>query len=223
MEASPGDSGGHEVWLVTGAGRGMGADIARAALGAGHAVVATGRDPDAVADELGASDDLLATRLVMISSGAGLIGFAFSSVYAAAKAGLEGWTTALADEVAPFGISTTIVNPGFFRTELISERSMTFAPASVADYDDRRDVQRQWWQDQAGRQPGDPARLADALVTLAHEDLPPRRFLAGADALELAERKADELRAQADAYRQMSAHMAHEDEDPAAPARTPTR
>lgn len=63
MEASPENGGMHEVWLVTGAGRGMGADIARAALGSGHAVVATGRDPDAVAAELGESDVLLPTRL----------------------------------------------------------------------------------------------------------------------------------------------------------------
>src|SRR5215212_2694326 len=52
-----------KVWLVTGAGRGMGVDIAQAALAAGHAVVATGRSPERVTEAVGASDDLLTVKL----------------------------------------------------------------------------------------------------------------------------------------------------------------
>ena len=54
---------GKKVWFVTGAGRGMGTDIAKAALAAGHAVVATGRDPDKVAQAVGENEDLLAVKL----------------------------------------------------------------------------------------------------------------------------------------------------------------
>ena len=59
-------------------------------------------------------------HVIAISSGAGLVAFEYSSVYAASKFGLEGWMGALEQEVAPFGIRTTIVNPGFFRTGLAS-------------------------------------------------------------------------------------------------------
>src|SRR6202035_5770305 len=60
-------------------------------------------------------------QVISISSSAGLSGFEFCSAYAASKFGLEGWMESLAPEVAPFGIATTIVNPGFFRAELLSE------------------------------------------------------------------------------------------------------
>jgi NAD(P)-dependent dehydrogenase (short-subunit alcohol dehydrogenase family) len=82
--------------------------------------------------------------------------------------------SALHDEVAPFGIHTTAVNPGFFRTDLISDRSTSYAAASIDDYDGRREEQQHWWQSQAGKQPGNPAKLAAALVRLAEEDPPPR-------------------------------------------------
>jgi len=150
-------------------------------------------------------------HIISISSGAGLIGFEFSSVYAAAKAGLEGWMSALHAEVEPFGIATTVVNPGFFRTELISEKSMVYADASIEDYDERRRAQEAWWEGQAGRQPGDPAKLAQALLRITDEQPPPRRFIAGADVIALAERKADELRAQSDAYRDLSTSMSYDD------------
>jgi NAD(P)-dependent dehydrogenase (short-subunit alcohol dehydrogenase family) len=275
-----------KVWFITGAGRGMGVDFSKAALAAGHAVVATGRDTDAVAQAVGASGDLLVVKLdvtsradaeaaaqaavarfgridvlvnnagvsykgyfeemtpgqierqlavnligpmnvtravlpvmrkqcsghiISISSGAAFAGFEFSSAYAAAKSGLEGWMDALRAEVAPFGITTTIVNPGFFRTELISEKSMIYAEPSIADYDERRAQQMAWWPAQAGKQPGDPAKLAQALIKIASEAQPPRRFIAGADAITLAERKIVDLRAQIDAYPDLSTSCAYDD------------
>jgi NAD(P)-dependent dehydrogenase (short-subunit alcohol dehydrogenase family) len=275
-----------KVWFVTGASRGIGAALTRAALDAGHCVVATGRDSDAIASVFGAADNLLVTRLdvtrqadadaavqasvkrfgridvlvnnagntfagyfeeltdeqirrqletnligpmnvtravlpvmrrqraghvMSISSGAGLVGFAFVSAYAASKFGLEGWMDSLRLEVEPFGIATTIVNPGFFRTELISDKSMTFASASIHDYGERRAEQLTWWKAQGGNQPGDPTKLASALLTIANEVSPPRRFIAGADAIGLAEQKVADLRAQIAAYRDLSTTMAFED------------
>src|SRR5436189_1735911 len=281
-----------KVWFVTGAGRGMGVDFAMAALAAGYAVVATGRDTDAVANAVGKSDDLLVVKLdvtngvdaaaaaraavdrfgridvlvnnaanffagyfeeltpeqierqvktaligpmnvtravlpvmrkqrsghiISISSGAGLLGFAFCSAYAASKFGLEGWMESLQQEVAPFGITTTIVNPGFFRTELLEPASVTYAQPSIEDYADRTAEQLKWWQAQSGQQGGDPSKLAKALVTIASEAQPPRRFIAGTDAIATAEQKVADLQAQIAAYRDLSTSLAL-DREPAARA-----
>jgi NAD(P)-dependent dehydrogenase (short-subunit alcohol dehydrogenase family) len=272
-----------KVWFITGAGRGMGADIARAALAAGHAVVATGRDIARLSKALGTSGELLRVKLdvtrldeaqaavraavdrfgridvlvnnaasfhagyfeeltseqfeqqlaaslkgpmnvaravlpvmrkqrsghiVSISSTAGLVGFEFGSAYAASKFGLEGWMESLAAEVAPFGINTTIVNPGFFRTELLTEQSTNYAEPSIADYDERRAKQLEFWKAQNGRQTGDPAKLARALVRIASQEPPPRRFIAGADAIATAEQKIADLKAQIDANRDLSTSLA---------------
>src|SRR6266567_2006543 len=228
-----------KVWFITGAGRGMGVDFVKAALAAGHAVVGTGRDPDAVARAVGDLDDLrvvkldvtsradaeaavreavdrfgridvlvnnagtfdagyfeeltpeqverqLATSLlgpmnvtravlpimrkqrsghiISISSGAGLVGFEFCSAYAASKFGLEGWMESLRPEVEPFGIHTTIVNPGFFRTELLTRESTSYAELSIEDYAPRTAETRAWWEAQCGKEPGAPAKLAQALL-----------------------------------------------------------
>ncbi len=146
-------------------------------------------------------------HIISISSGAGLVGFEFCSAHAASKFGLEGWMESLRPEVEPFGIHTTIVNPGFFRTKLLTKESMTFADRSIKDYADRRAEQLKWWEAQNGRQPGDPAKLARALVRVAGEQSPPRRFIAGADAIALAEQKVADLRAQIDAYHQLSTSL----------------
>jgi NAD(P)-dependent dehydrogenase (short-subunit alcohol dehydrogenase family) len=146
-------------------------------------------------------------HVVAISSGAGLIGFEYSSVYAASKAGLEGWMSALTQEVAPLGIVTTIVNPGFFRTGLASPESLVWPEVAVDDYAERSAAQQAWWQAQDGRQSGDPDKLAVALVALAREVPPPRRFIAGADVLALGERKIAELRVDINAYKELSSSL----------------
>jgi len=114
----------------------------------------------------------------------------------------------LHDEVAPFGITTTIVNPGFFRTELLTEQSTNFAAPSIPDYDERRAKQLAFWKSQNGQQSGDPAKLARALITIASQEPPPRRFIAGADAVATAEQVAAGLRAQTEAYRALSSSLA---------------
>ena len=124
------------------------------------------------------------------------------------KFGLEGWTESLHAEVAPFGISTTIVNPWFFRTELLTEQSTIYAEPSNADYDERRGPLVEYWKSRNGRQSGDPAKLARALVTIANEKQPPRRFIAGADAIATAEQKIADLKAQIEAHRELSTSLA---------------
>jgi len=153
-------------------------------------------------------------HVISISSTAGLLGFEFCSAYAASKFGLEGWMESLQPEVAPFGITTTIINPGFFRTELLEPASVTYAEPSIEDYADRNAEQLKWWQAQNGRQGGDPAKLARALVAIAGEDPPPRRFIAGADAIALAEQHVADLQAQIDAYRELSTSLALDEPAP---------
>ncbi len=169
--------GDKQVWLITGAGRGLGVYLARAALAAGHAVVATGP---------------------------------FCSAYAAGKFGVEGWAEALAPEIAPFGLRTLLVEPGFFRTELLSPESTSYAEPSIADYADRTRETIAAWSSMDGKQGGDPARLAGALIALAARPETPLRFAAGADAVAIFEAKADELRVSARANLDLSVGLDHE-------------
>lgn len=147
-------------------------------------------------------------HVISISSGAGLVGFAYSSVYAASKFGLEGWMGALAQEVEPFGIRTTIVNPGFFRTGLASPESLIWPDVVIDDYAERSAEQRRWWQAQDGQQSGDPDKLAAAVITIAGADSPPQRLIAGADVIALAERKIADLQGQIDDQRGLAASFA---------------
>jgi NAD(P)-dependent dehydrogenase (short-subunit alcohol dehydrogenase family) len=273
-----------KIWFITGAGRGMGVDIAKAALAAGYQVVATGRNTDKVAKALGNSANLLVVKLditkpadadsavkatlekfgrvdvlvnnaanfyagffeeltpeqmerqlstsligpmnvtrailpvmrkqrsgliITISSTAGLTGFEFGTAYAASKFGLEGWMQSLQAEVEPFGINTITVNPGFFRTELLTEESTNFAERTIDDYNERRAKQMEFWKGYNGQQSGDPAKLAQALITISSQDKPPLRFMAGADAVETAEKVAATLQQQTAAYRELSSSLSY--------------
>jgi len=274
-----------KVWLISGAGRGLGVDIAKAALAAGHAVVATGRDAKKVKAAVGEHDDLLAVKLdvtrpedalaaveaavrqfgridvlvnnagnfyagffeelsaqqvrnqietllfgpmnvtravlpvmrkqrsgllLTISSTAGIAGGMFCTAYAAAKFGIEGWMESLAAEIAPFGIRTMLVEPGFFRTELLTAGSTTYAKPAIDDYAERTRETVAAWSSMDGKQRGDPAKLADALVKLTGLAEPPARFAAGADAVQTFEAKANTLLAQADAHRGLSSSLSHD-------------
>jgi NAD(P)-dependent dehydrogenase (short-subunit alcohol dehydrogenase family) len=147
--------------------------------------------------------------LLNISSTAGIAGGMFCTAYAAAKFGLEGWTESLAAEIAPFGIQTMLVEPGFFRTELLTAESTTFAQPSIPDYADRSQATIDAWSGMSGKQGGDPAKLALAIIQLANMDAPPTRFAGGADAVGVLEAKAQAMLAQAAAHRELSTSLAH--------------
>ncbi|WP_461187920.1 SDR family oxidoreductase [Arthrobacter sp. Z4-13] len=277
---------GKQVWFITGAGRGLGTDIAKAALVAGHAVVATGRNAGKVAQAVGDHADLLAVKLdvtepadaaaaiqtvvdrfgridvlvnnagnfyagffeeitpadfrtqiettmfgpmnvtraalpvlraqrsgllVTISSTAGIAGGEFLTAYAASKFGVEGWAESLAPEIAPFGIRSMIVEPGFFRTELLTPESTSYAESTIDDYAERTRQTVAAWQSMDGQQGGDPAKLADALIQLAGLEEPPLRFAAGADAVGTFETRAKALQEYAGARRKLSSNLAHDD------------
>jgi NAD(P)-dependent dehydrogenase (short-subunit alcohol dehydrogenase family) len=118
---------------------------------------------------------------------------------------------ALQPEVTPFGIHTTIVNPGFFRTELLTQESTTYAELSIEDYAERHAARQEWYESQNRQQSGDPVKLAQALVMIAGQQPPPSRFIAGADAISVAEQKVQDLQQQISAYRDLSTSMALEE------------
>ena len=276
----------NNVWFITGAGRGLGIDIARSALAAGHKVVATGRnaekvlaaigehknlltvalditDPAAAADAAQAAVDrfggvdvlvnnagnfyagyfenisdeqlrrqmetnffgpLNVTRAILpvmrrhrsgqvitITSAAGLIGQEFCAAYAPSKFALEGWMESLRYDVAPYGIRTMAVEPGFFRTELLVEGASTIWPElEIEDYAERTAATIDAWSGMNGLQGGDPAKLAEALVTLSDSDELPLRFLAGADVMGGVEQNLAVIQGQIDAHRALSASLGYE-------------
>jgi NAD(P)-dependent dehydrogenase (short-subunit alcohol dehydrogenase family) len=149
-------------------------------------------------------------HIITISSTAGLVGYEYCSAYSVSKFGLEGWMDCLAPEVAPFGIHTTIVEPGFFRTGLLKPGSTIWAENSFEDYAAKNAELRPFWISMNGKQGGDPAKLATALIKIANENEPPKRWLAGADAIETAEQKVKEFQQQINAYRDLSTSLAIE-------------
>jgi NAD(P)-dependent dehydrogenase (short-subunit alcohol dehydrogenase family) len=154
--------------------------------------------------------------VITISSVAGLVGSAYTSAYAASKFAVDGWMESLAPELEPFGIHATVVNPGFFRTELLTTESTNYAPASIEDYAEQSAAHREFFESMNGKQGGDPAKLAQVLVTIAEEQSPPLRFIAGADAIEGAEAALAARQQQIDAYRELSTSLALDNADTAA-------
>ena len=114
-------------------------------------------------------------------------------------------------EVEPFGIHTTIVEPGFFRTELLEDASTVWPEPTIEDYAQRTRETVAGWQSMNGKQGGDPERLAAGLVQLADLDEPPLRWVAGSDAIGAVTQKANALLAQVEAHREVSSSLAHDD------------
>jgi NAD(P)-dependent dehydrogenase (short-subunit alcohol dehydrogenase family) len=146
-------------------------------------------------------------HIITISSTAGLVGYEYCSAYSASKFGLEGWMDCLAPEVAPFGIHTTVVEPGFFRTGLLTPSSTIWAENAIEDYAAKNAELRPFWKSMNGKQQGDPAKLAAAIIKLTNENEPPKRWLAGADAIATAEQKIADFQKQIDAYRDLSSSL----------------
>src|SRR5207247_9251757 len=122
---------------------------------------------------------LRSTDIATLASSAGLACREYGPAYPASEFAVEVWMDSLAPEVEAFGIHTTIVNPGFFRTELLTKESTNYATPSIEDYAERNAAQREFWDGMNGKQGGDPAKLAQALLTLAGAEQPPLRFIAG--------------------------------------------
>jgi NAD(P)-dependent dehydrogenase (short-subunit alcohol dehydrogenase family) len=147
-------------------------------------------------------------QVITVSSLAGLIGQEFVVAYAASKFAIEGWMESLRFDVAPFGIQTMVVEPGFFRTELLVEGASTIWPPNKVEAYARRTAETvAAWSGMNGLQGGDPAKLAAAMVTLSDSRALPLRFIAGADAMAAVEANLKTIQAQIDANRDLSASL----------------
>lgn len=249
-----------KVWFITGAGSGIGAGTAKAALAAGDRVVATGRNTQKLRNALRAvaSDDLEMLQLdvcdeaqaaaavdqavkrfgridvllnsagrsllgnfeelgmqeierqfatnfwglmhvmraalpvmrkqrcghiINISSVAGVVGLKHCSAYGASKFAIEGLSLAVAEEVEKFGVKLTMVEPGFFRTDLLDAANVQWPSGRIDDYAAAEQGAEEIWSAYAGQQPGDPYKLGQVLVKLCGMESPPRLFVAGSDAI----------------------------------------
>ena len=266
-----------QTWFITGAARGIGAQVVQAALAAGHNVVATARKRDSITladDRLLALDldvtdaaqaqaavqaavarfgriDVLVnnagygqlglfeevspaqaqaqfdtnvfglfhvTRAVLpvmrqqraghvfnLSSIGGIQGsYPGASLYCATKFAVEGFSEGLAQEVRPFGIKVTIIEPGFFRTDFLDAQSVRYGSNPVADYAAQSAEVSATYGAYNHQQAGDPAKLAQVLLQLAAHAAPPLRFAAGSDAVAVVEAKIDTLRSELEAWQALS-------------------
>ena len=245
-------------WLITGCSTGIGREIARAALEAGHSVVVTARRVESVADFTDEYGDLAVTvaldvtdkeqiatavrtatdafggidvlvnnagngylaaieegeddqvrklfdvnyfgvvdmikavlpgmrargsgHIVNISSMTGLVANPPNGYYSSTKFALEALTEALAQEVKPFGIKVTAIEPGAFRTDWAA-RSMWESATPIGDYDDTVGSRKTMIKEFANHLPGDPRKAADAVLMVTGLDDPPLRLLLGRDVL----------------------------------------
>jgi NAD(P)-dependent dehydrogenase (short-subunit alcohol dehydrogenase family) len=262
------------VWFITGASRGIGAEIAKAALDRGDAVVATSRDVRAIHERFSPSPNLFAVALdvtdetsiaravqsalahfgridvLVNNAGYGVVGAveettgdevrrlyetnvfgllavtravlpqlrkqrsghvlnlssvggfrsgAGFGVYCSTKFAVEGISEALHDELAPLGIKVTVIEPGYFRTEFLESKSAVEASGRIADYADTAGMVRSRAKSISLQQPGDPVRLASAVMDLVRSKQPPLRLPLGSDTVAAIEAKqrfvADELAA----------------------------
>jgi NAD(P)-dependent dehydrogenase (short-subunit alcohol dehydrogenase family) len=267
------------VWFITGASRGLGALIARAALADGNAVVAAGRNVAAIAERLGESDALLpvaldvtdaaqakaavaaaldkfgridvlvnnagfgllaaveessdadvrrmydtnvfgllnvtravlpvmrsqrAGHVVNMSSVGGYRAAAGFGVYSSTKFAVEGITEALHAELKPLGIHATVVEPGYFRTDFLDASSLVVGSEVISDYDDTSGKVRRFAVGMNHNQPGDPEKLATALVQLADAQTPPLRLPLGTDTLKAIADKNAYVTAETETWRELS-------------------
>jgi NAD(P)-dependent dehydrogenase (short-subunit alcohol dehydrogenase family) len=269
----------NKVWFITGANRGLGAEIARSVLNAGHKVVATARNPAEVEKALGQHSNLLAVKLDVtnnedataavavakakfgridvlvnnagygqlgwfennseaqirnqfevnvfgtmhltrevlplmraqrsghiftISSVAGFYAVAGSSTYSASKFAIEGWMEGLVQEVKPLGISATLIEPGFFKTDFLDSSSVSYGEYIIDDY--TNDVAKfiEFHEHMNHKQVGDPTKLGHVLMTLAQADEPPVRFSAGSDSLAKLREKTLSMQAEAEQWKELS-------------------
>lgn len=275
-----------KVWFITGASRGLGLEIAQAALQRGDHVVATARNPAAVEAALGRHDNLLAVALdvnaehqahaaadeairrfgridvLVNNAGYGLLGAVEESsakevadlfgtnvfgllnvtravlphmrrerrglvvnmssiggysaypgwgVYGATKFAVEGLTEALALELAPLGVHATVVEPGFFRTDFLDATSLVKPAVEYPAYADTVGATRSRMADVNHRQPGDPRKLALAMLALADSDSPPVRLPLGSDTMARIEQKNRHVEAEMAQWRGLAASTDYDD------------
>ncbi|UIF91124.1 oxidoreductase [Cupriavidus sp. UYPR2.512] len=275
-----------KVWFITGASRGFGLELTRAALARGDRVVATARRPETITAALGGHDNLLGVtldvtdeaqaiaaskaavarfgridvlvnnagygllgaveeasareveqqfatnvfgvltvtravlpqmrrqrsgRILNISSIGGYAAYPGWGVYGATKFAVEGLTEALDAELSPLGIRATVVEPGFFRTDFLDASSLVRVRTEIAAYADTVGAMREHMASANHQQPGDPAKLAAALLALADSDNPPVRLPLGSDTVHRITEKNRRVESELAAWQALAVSTDHDD------------
>lgn len=275
-----------KVWFVTGASRGFGTLIVKAALQRGDRVIATARNPQQVIEAFGEQPNLLAVKVdvtreedaveavrqgverfgridvlvnnagfgilgaveetavaeakanfdtnvfgllavsravlpqmrkqrsghvINISSLGGYSAYYGWGVYGASKFAVEGLTEAMSQELAPLGIHVTVVEPGFFRTDFLNDNSLVSTKSIIDDYAETVGQMRVFAKGANHAQPGDPRKLAGAILRLADSPKPPVRLPLGSDAVARIETKHRAVEAELVAWRELAMSTDHAD------------
>ncbi|RKN83530.1 oxidoreductase [Ulvibacterium marinum] len=144
-------------------------------------------------------------HIINIASVGGFVGsFPAFGIYCATKFAVQGFTESLAVEVEPFGIRATSVNPGYFRTEFLSNESLNATKIQLPEYENVREMQKLHEEKLHGNQPGDPDKAAEVLMELVAMEKPPVHLFLGSDAYDMVDRKIDSLKTSMEEYRELA-------------------
>lgn len=148
-------------------------------------------------------------HILNLSSVGGFVSFGATGIYCATKFALEALSEALAKEVAALGIKVTIIEPGAFRTDF-NGRSLSAPEHLIEDYASVSGPFLQWLEEMDGKQPGDPDKAAAAMIQVVKSDNPPLRLALGADAVGAIDEKLKSVKAELDAWQEVSVNTAFE-------------
>jgi NAD(P)-dependent dehydrogenase (short-subunit alcohol dehydrogenase family) len=143
-------------------------------------------------------------KVINVSSVLGLISVAGWGIYAATKFAVEALSEALSQEVAPFGIKVTLIEPGYFRTGFLTNGSTVLPKNQLSEYTLLNDVKHNHFNEIPGTQLGNPEKAAEAIVATAQLAEPPLRLLLGSDALQYANYKISTLQANFEAFKEVT-------------------
>ena len=149
-------------------------------------------------------------HILNVSSVGGFTAFPGTGIYCATKFAIEGYSEALAKEIAPLGIKLTLVEPGAFRTEFAGD-SLATPENQIDDYESTAHKFVKMQEQSSGEQPGDPDKAAQAMIKVVESDNPPMRLVLGEDALEATRKKIESFQKELDEWEKVTLSTSFED------------
>lgn len=142
-------------------------------------------------------------HILNVTSVGGMVAMGGFGIYCAAKFAVEGISEALGQEVAGMGIYVTAVEPGYVRSDFLEDNSLVITKKEIADYADTSGAARRAMEQNLISQPGDPAKVAQAIVTMTRSANPPKWLPLGPDAYEMVNRRLDATRDEVEEWREL--------------------
>lgn len=153
-------------------------------------------------------------NIFTVSSVSGLFSVAGASIYASSKFAVEGFMEGLTQELKPFGIHSTLIEPGFFNTDFLDSSSLKYGDKNLPEYAETVANFKAWHDNMNHEQVGDPTKLGEVLIQLSEMQEPPVRFAAGSDAVSVVIEKAKDLKTNAEKYQTLSSSTDREEAKP---------